>query len=160
LNSAQVKVSLWGGEYDEDWISERAELARGEHVVAVHGFAQRTKLYGLVLELNSGRMVGRPYVDGSTRMSPVRLEAPRGLAVRGFYGRVAADHVSGLGILCGPPAPVAWSPARPERFSDLATARAAAVLALAEDPRNLRFGRLPTALVEAILACALALFDD
>jgi hypothetical protein len=113
-----------------------------------------------VLELNSGRMVGRPYVDGSTRMSPVRLEAPRGLAVRGFYGRVAADHVSGLGILCGPPAPVAWSPARPERFSDLATARAAAVLALAEDPRNLRFGRLPTALVEAILACALSLFDD
>ena len=87
-------------------------------------------------------------------------QAPRGLAVRGFYGRVAADHVSGLGILCGPPAPVAWSPARPERFSDLATARAAAVLALAEDPRNLRFGRLPTALVEAILACALSLFDD
>ena len=31
---------------------------------------------------------------------------------------------------------------------------------LAEDPRNLRFGRLPTALVEAILACALSLFDD
>ena len=95
------------------------------------------------------------------------------LAVRSFYGRVktvAPDKWSrmqglhqnyrilcALGVVYGPGADTAWSPRAPERFSDAATARANAVLALASADRG-PLSRLPEVVVHHVLGFAISLF--
>ena len=122
-------------------------------------------MFGLVFETTRGRMIGRPYVGGSTRLTPVCLAAPSGSVVRSFYGRVASGPpkaISGLGVVFGPAVSAPWRQAttRAERFSDAADARARAVLDLSADARNARFGALPLPLVYKTLAFAISLFDD
>ena len=62
-----------------------------------------------------------------------------------------------LGVVYGPGADTAWSPRAPERFSDAATARANAVLALASADRG-PLSRLPEVVVHHVLGFAIALF--
>ena len=96
-----------------------------------------------------------------------------GEVIRSFYGRVkwvAPDRWSrtqglhqahrilcALGVVYGPEADAAWSPRAPERFSDAATARANAVLALASADRG-PLSRLPEVVVHHVLGFAIALF--
>ena len=96
-----------------------------------------------------------------------------GEVIRTFYGRVktvAPDKWSrmqglhqdyrilcALGVVYGPGADTAWSPRAPERFSDAATARVDAVLALASADRG-PLSRLPEVVVHHVLGFAIALF--
>ena len=87
------------------------------------------------------------------------MEAPPGLVIRSFYGRGRGStpyvKTCALGVIYGPPTAV-WRPGTPVRFSDAATARARAVLALADEDGPL--GRLPEVLVHLVLAFAIDLF--
>ena len=96
-----------------------------------------------------------------------------GEVIRTFYGRVktvAPDKWSrmqglhqdyrilcALGVVYGPEADTAWSPRAPERFSDAATARANAVLALAAADRG-PLSRLPEVVIHHVLGFAISLF--
>ena len=96
-----------------------------------------------------------------------------GEVIRTFYGRVktvAPDKWSrmqglhqdyrilcALGVVYGPEADTAWSPRAPERFSDAATARVDAVLALASADRG-PLSRLPEVVVHHVLGFAISLF--
>ena len=87
------------------------------------------------------------------------MEAPPGLVIRSFYGRGRGStpyvKTCALGVIYGPPTAV-WRPGTPVRFSDAATARARAVIALADGEGPL--GRLPEMLVHLVLAFAIGLF--
>ena len=89
------------------------------------------------------------------------MEAPPGLVIRSFYGRGRGStpyvKTCALGVIYGPPTAV-WRPGTPVRFSDAATARARAVIALADGEGPL--GRLPEVLVHLVLAFAINLFPD
>ena len=61
-----------------------------------------------------------------------------------------------LGVVFGPPTAAVWRPGTPVRFSDAATARARAVIDLADGEGPL--GRLPEVLVHLVLAFAIDLF--
>ena len=151
--------------HDVEFEAFGSELGPGEHVVGVHGFYSGAHIYSLMFELSSGRTLGGGRVLWRGLLppnrSPFSFAAPAGACVRALYGRVARQpcHISGLGVIFGPAEPVAWSPGPKARFSDVASAKAGAVLSLAEDPRNVRFGTLPTPVVVSILGFALALFD-
>ena len=89
------------------------------------------------------------------------IQAPPGSAIRNFYGRVKKHcgryfEVCCLGVVFGPRAAAVWRPGTPVRFSDAATARARAVLTLADGEGPL--GRLPEVLVHLVLAFAIDLF--
>jgi len=89
------------------------------------------------------------------------IEAPPGSAIRNFYGRVKKHcgryfEVCCLGVVFGPATAAVWRPGTPVRFSDAATARARAVIDLADGEGPL--GRLPEVLVHLVLAFAIDLF--
>ena len=120
----------------------------------------RYSKYVMHFETTAGRL--RTY--GREDREPDRIiEAPPGLVIRSFYGRARRDsdglHVGTycLGLVYGPPNAAVWRPGTPVRFSDAATARARAVLALHTDGEGL-LGRLPEVLVHLVLAFAIDLF--
>ena len=94
------------------------------------------------------------------------IEAPPGSAIRNFYGRVKKHQIATclyfevccLGVVFGPRAAAVWRPGTSVRFSNAATARARAVIALADGDGPL--GRLPEVLVHLVLAFAINLFPD
>jgi len=148
-NEDEGRITL-GGPYD--YWETRFTLRPGEHFVLF-----RYSKYVLHFETTAGRF--RTY--GSVRQLDRIIEAPPGLVIRSFYGRARRDsdglHVGTycLGLVYGPPTAV-WRPGTPVRFSDAATARARAVLALADGEGPL--GRLPEVLVHLVLAFAIDLF--
>ena len=108
----------------------------------------------------------------SLRRSPLEIAAPPGLVIRNFYGsRMRVDKYSreleayetyiivcSLGVIFGPPIAV-WRPCTPVRFSDAATARVDAVLALASASRG-PLSRLPEVVVHHVLGFATSLFGE
>jgi hypothetical protein len=156
-------------------------LRPGEHLASVFcrysGLRRDGKVNGLLFETTAGRSAPRfktlRYTDGPERF----IEAPPGLAIRNFYGRVRKLRASSLkrlrmaeadgteyrlleicclGVVFGPRTAAVWRPGTPVRFSDAATARARAVLALADGEGPI--GRLPEVLVHLVLAFAIDLF--
>ena len=107
------------------------------------------------------RVTTRRYRSGPQRF----INAPPGSEIRNFYGRVKKHRIATglyfevccLGVVFGPPTAV-WRPGTPVRFSDAATARARAVIDLADGDGPL--GRLPEVLVHLVLAFAIDLFPD
>ena len=137
----------------DHWGEDHFALRPGEHFMLF-----RYSKYVMHFETTAGRL--RTY--GREDREPDRIiEAPPGLVIRSFYGRARRNldglHIGTycLGLVFGPPTAV-WRPGTPVRFSDAATARARAVLALADGEGPL--GRLPEVLVHLVLAFAIDLF--
>ena len=151
-------------------------LRPGEHLASMfcrhHGLRRDGRINGLLFDTTAGRstpdITTRRRQDGPQRF----IGAPPGSVIRNFYGRVkkhrvgSGDHpliqnplllleICCIGVVFGPPTAV-WRPGTPVRFSDAATARARAVLALADGDGPL--GRLPEVLVHLVLAFAIDLF--
>ena len=114
-----------------------------------------------------------PHLGEAYEQSYATDHCRAGEVIRTFYGRVktvAPDKWSrmqglhqdyrilcALGVVYGPGADTAWSPRAPERFSDAATARVDAVLALASADRG-PLSRLPEVVVHHVLGFAISLF--
>ena len=114
-----------------------------------------------------------PHLGEAYEQSYATDHCRAGEVIRTFYGRVktvAPDKWSrmqglhqdyrilcALGVVYGPEADTAWSPRAPERFSDAATARVDAVLALASADRG-PLSRLPEVVVHHVLGFAITLF--
>ena len=142
-------------------------LRPGEHLASMScgypGFLEDDIFTCLLFDTTAGRST--PNFTSRRLREDERyrtIEAPPGSAIRNFYGRVK-KHVGGLylevcclGLVYGPPTAAVWRPGTPVRFSDAATARARAVLALADGEGPL--GRLPEVLVHLVLAFAIDLF--
>jgi hypothetical protein len=141
------------GGKDPNFGEDHFALGPGEHFMLF-----RYSKYVLHFETTAGRS----RTSGMEREGDRIIEAPPGLVIRSFYGRARRDsdglHVGTycLGLVYGPPTAV-WRPGTPVRFSDAATARARAVLALADDGEG-PIGRLPEVLVHLVLAFAIDLF--
>ena len=141
-------------------------LRPGEHLTSMfcrhHGLRRDGKINGLLFGTTAGRatpsITTRRRQDGPQRF----IQAPPGSVIRNFYGRVKKHRVATglffevccLGLVFGPPTAV-WRPGTPVRFSDAATARARAVLTLADGEGPL--GRLPEVMVHLVLAFAIDL---
>ena len=142
------------GGKDPNFGEDHFALGPGEHFVLF-----RYSKYVLHFETTAGRS----RTSGMDREGDRIIEAPPGLVIRSFYGRARRDsdglHVGTycLGLVFGPPTAV-WRPGTPVRFSDAATARARAVIDLADGDGPL--GRLPEVLVHLVLAFAINLFPD
>ena len=150
-NEDEGRIILGGK--DPNFGEDHLVLRPGEHFVRF-----RYSRYVMHFETAAGRV--RTY--GREDREPDRIiEAPPGLVIRSFYGRARRDlnglHIGTycLGLVFGPPTAV-WRPGTPVRFSDAATARARAVLALADGDGPL--GRLPEVMVHLVLAFAIDLF--
>ena len=122
---------------------------------------------GLLFDTTAGRSTPnftsrRLRQDGPQRF----IEAPPGSAIRNFYGRVKKHRIATglyfevccLGFVFGPQTAAVWRPGTSVRFSDAATARARAIIDLADGDGPL--GRLPEVLVHLVLAFAINLFPD
>ena len=150
-NEDEGRIIL-GGKNDY-WVEDHFALRPGEHFVLF-----RYSRYVIHFETTAGRF--KTY--GLDREQDRIIEAPPGLVIRSFYGRARRDsdglHVGTycLGVIYGPPTAAVWRPGTPVRFSDAATARARAVIALADGDGPL--GRLPEVLVHLVLAFAIDLF--
>jgi hypothetical protein len=144
--------TLFGGKNDY-WVEDHFALRPGEHFMLF-----RYSKYVIHFETTAGRF--KTY--GLDRERDRIIEAPPGLVIRSFYGRARRDsdglHVGTycLGVVFGPPTAAVWRPGTPVRFSDAATARARAVLGLADGDGPL--GRLPEVIVHLVLAFAIDLF--
>ena len=159
----------------ENLVNEFA-LRPGEHLASMFcgypPFRRDGMNNSLLFDTTAGRstprVTTRRYRSGPERF----IKAPPGLAIRNFYGRVKKHQVSSgdptksdicfevccIGAVFGPATAAVWRPDTPVRFSDAATARARAVLALADGDGPL--GRLPEVLVHLVLAFAINLFPD
>ena len=130
------------------------------------GFINDYMFTCLLFDTTAGRstpdITTRRRQDGPQRF----IQAPSGSVIRNFYGRVKKTRVGiqsplllleicCIGVVYGPPTAV-WRPGTPVRFSDAATARARAVIDLADGEGPL--GRLPEVLVHLVLAFAIDLF--
>ena len=159
----------------ESLINEFA-LRPGEHLASMFcgypGFRRDGMFCSLIFGTTAGRstprVTTRRYRSGPQRF----INAPPGSVIRNFYGRVkkhrvgSGDHpliphplllleICCLGVVFGPPTAV-WRPGTHVRFSDAATARARAVIDLADGDGPL--GLLPEVLVHLVLAFAIDLF--
>ena len=152
----------------ESLINEFA-LRPGEHLASMFcgypGFRRGGMFCSLIFGTTAGRSTPnftprRLRQDGPQRF----IQAPPGSAIRNFYGRVKKHRIATglyfevccLGVVFGPPTAAVWRPGTPVRFSDAATARARAVIDLADGEGPL--GRLPEVLVHLVLAFAIDLF--
>ena len=154
-------------------LNDEFKLKPGEHVLGVD---LNLGGDGSILELPyivSDRGQTQNFAGGGVASREFEIGFHPTLVIRSFYGRVktvAPDKWSrmqglhqnyrilcALGVVYGPGADTAWSPRAPERFSDAATARANAVLALASADRG-PLSRLPEVVVHHVLGFAIALF--
>ena len=146
-------------------------LRPGEHLSAMFcrypPFRRDGMFTGLLFATTAGRSTPNFTTRRLRQDGPQRfIQAPPGLAIRNFYGRAKKHRIATglyfevccLGVVFGPPIAAVWRPGTPVRFSDTATARAGAVLALADGEGPL--GRLPEVLVHLVLAFAINLFPD
>ena len=157
-------------------LNDEFKLKPGEHVLGIDlNLSPRAVRIDDILELiitsDQGQTVN--FAGGGAASTMTAIGFHPTLVVRSFYGRVkwvAPDRWSrtqglhqahrilcALGVVYGPEADTAWSPRAPERFSDAATARVDAVLALASADHG-PLSRLPEVVVHHVLGFAISLF--